>query len=104
MVKEGAAEPEEDCSLRDSISAEQPEHLLHPPPVLPDDSDAEFYHPAQQLPDANAALIASLKSRLRWHEEVRDWISSVGKFCAPQLIEQGMAPPYLRFGGILFSG
>ena len=47
--------------------------------------------------------LLEIQQKLRWHEEVRDWISSVGELCAPWMIEQGMAPKYLRFGGLLFD-
>lgn len=67
-------------------------------------------HVKEKEKDDQSELIAALrcelslvKRKLRWHEEVRDWISAVGAHCAKHLIAQGMAPRYLHFEGALYS-
>lgn len=108
-------------STRSSEVSPKEENLcLLPPGFIEDDSEAEFYCPWRNGADAKekekekddqSELIADLRSelslvrrKLRWHEEVRDWISAVGRDYAAHLIARGMAPEYLRFSGALFSG
>ena len=47
--------------------------------------------------------LSQKRKLLRWHEEVRDWISSTGAQAALCLIKQGFAPPQLRFQGEMYT-
>ena len=55
-----------------------------------------------QVADLQVALQKATK-QLRWHENVRDWVSSVGAEAAPELVKRGLAPSYLRFRGKIVS-
>ena len=57
----------------------------------------------------NAALDAVLsesmkemalqKKQLRWHENVRDWVSNTGAECAVHVAKRGELPPWVQFQG-----
>lgn len=45
--------------------------------------------------------LAFVERQLKWHENVRDWVSSVGQDCARILLKMGVdwVPPYLKMRG-----
>eukprot|EP00435_Cladocopium_sp_Y103_P038871 s2984_g10.t1 len=45
--------------------------------------------------------LAKCTARLRWHEEVRDWIGAVGESAAASMLKWNLAPSYLKFQGCL---
>ncbi len=42
-----------------------------------------------------------VERKLKWHEDVRDWVSNVGQDCARILLKMGVdwVPPYLKMRG-----
>mmetsp|Transcript_8804 Transcript_8804/g.15012 ORF Transcript_8804/g.15012 Transcript_8804/m.15012 type:complete len:245 (-) Transcript_8804:186-920(-) len=55
-----------------------------------------------QVADLQVALQKAMR-QLSWHENVRDWVSSVGAEVAPELVKRGLVPSYLRFRGKIVS-
>ena len=55
-----------------------------------------------QVADLQVALQKAMR-QLSWHENVRDWVSSVGAEVAPELVKRRLAPSYLRFRGKIVS-